>query len=296
MSSIDGNLEVLQVVAEQQFGLTLEQLNERVIPVSGDQLTVVRIASGQQLRVQDQKEYRMEWARTVPGLLHTRMAMIHMIYLTHMGSSDGRDPASLWKFVKMLGRTEISAKCPNLNAAHDLLTQASDAHIFAALIEWCGVADFNSQVSEIVASGRWRTQVEEMVADWLQLNTVDVLRRKATSEAIQRLHETQNVTSQIRSAVRRKKLTKSDIESETLNHRDIVFDTTILFLIHSLIYIDFHDAIRIGDSGQVEKSLNIATVMFQGSGSSKSNYRNLTLDLKASRVKEWTPEMHELWL
>jgi len=27
-SSIDGNLEVLQVVAEQQFGLTLEQLNK----------------------------------------------------------------------------------------------------------------------------------------------------------------------------------------------------------------------------------------------------------------------------
>jgi len=48
-SSIDGNLEVLQVIAEQQFGLTLEQLNERVIPVSGDQLTVVRIASNQQL-------------------------------------------------------------------------------------------------------------------------------------------------------------------------------------------------------------------------------------------------------
>jgi len=195
----------------------------------------------------------------------------------------------------MLGHTEISAKCPNLYAAHDLLTQASDTHIFAALIEWCGVADFNS-LSEIVASGRWHTQVEEMVADWLQLNTGDDLGKKATLEVIQRLHVTQNVTSQTLSAVWWKKLTKSDVESKNLNHRDIVFENAILFLIHSLIYIDFHDATRIGDSGRVEKSLNIATVMFQGSGSSKSNYHNLTLDLKASRVKEWTPEMHELSL
>jgi hypothetical protein len=77
------------------------------------------------------------------------MAMIHMIYLAHMGSSDGRDPASLWKFVKMLGRTEITAKCPNLNAAHDLLSQASEAFVLAALVE--------------------------MVADRLQLKFVDGL-------------------------------------------------------------------------------------------------------------------------
>ena len=212
-----------------------------------------------------------------------------------MGSSDGCYPASLWTFVKMLGCTEISAKCLNLNAVHDLLTQALDAHIFAALIEWYGVADFNS-LSEIVASGQWPTQVEEMVTDWLQLKTVDDHRNKATSEAIQRLHETQNITSQIRSAVRWKKSTKSKIESEILSHRDIVFKNAILFLIHSLIYINFHDAIRIGDSGLVKKNLDIVTVMFQGSGSSKSNYRNLMLDLKASSVKEWTPEIHELWL
>jgi len=31
------------MVAEKQFGLTFEQLNDQVIPVSGDQLTVVRI-------------------------------------------------------------------------------------------------------------------------------------------------------------------------------------------------------------------------------------------------------------
>jgi len=216
-----------------------------------------------------------------------------MIYLAHMGRLDGRDPASLWKFVKMLGRTEITAKCPNLNTAHDLLTQASEAHVLAALIERCGVTDLNS-LSEIIASGQRRTQVEEMGADWLQLKFVDSLRDTATSKAEWSLHESQHAA--LGDGVRRKKPTKSDLASETLRHRDIVFENAILFLVHSLIYIDFHDAIRVGDSGRVEKNLDIRTIMFQGSGSSKSNYRNLTLDFKASRVKEWTTEMHELWL
>jgi hypothetical protein len=223
-SSIEGNLEVLRAVAEEQFGLTLEQLNDRVIPVSGDQLTVVRITSAQQLRVRDVKEYRMEWAQTVPGLLHTRMAMIHMIYLAHMGRPDGRDPASLWKFVKMLGRTEITAKCPNLNAAHDLLTQASEAHVLAALVERCGITDLNS-LGEIIASGKWRTQVEEMVVDWLQLKFVDSLRDAATSKAVQSLHERQHAA--LGDGVRRKKPTKNDLASATLHHRDIVFENAI---------------------------------------------------------------------
>ena len=133
----------------------------------------------------------MEWARTVPGLLHTRMAMIHMIYLAHMERPDGRDPASLWKFVKMLGCTEITAKCPNLNAAHDLLTQASEAHVLAALIERCGLTDLNS-LSEIIASGKWYSQVEEMVEDWLQLKFVDSLRDTAASKAVESFYKRQH--------------------------------------------------------------------------------------------------------
>ena len=157
----------------------------------------------------------MKWARTFPGLLHTRIAMIHMIYLAHLGNSDGRDPASLWKFVKMLGHTEITAKCPNLNAAHDLLTQASKAHVLAALIAWCGVTDLNL-LRDTVTSGRWHTLVEEMVTDWLHLNFVDGLRSKAASEAIRSLQDQHDVTPGAR--VRHKKPTKSSIESETLRH------------------------------------------------------------------------------
>ena len=46
-------------------------------------------------------------------------------------------------------------------------------------------------------------------------------------------------------------VTTSELESETLRHRNIGFDfeSEIVFLIHLLIYIDFDEAIRVRDSG-----------------------------------------------
>jgi hypothetical protein len=56
--TIDGNLAVLESLATDQLGMTLEELAEdRMIPVSGDQMTVVSVTSGQFLRIRDFKEH-----------------------------------------------------------------------------------------------------------------------------------------------------------------------------------------------------------------------------------------------
>jgi hypothetical protein len=60
-------------------------------------------------------------------------------------------------------------------------------------------------------------------------------------------------------------------------------------------YTDYHDALRSGDTGRLEHSSDILCVMFQGLSKLK-NYRALSLEFKACRVKEWTDEMRELWL
>jgi hypothetical protein len=198
-STIDGNLAVLESLATDQLGMTLEELAEgRMIPVSGDQMTVARVQSGQFLRIRDFKEHRMLWAKTLAGMLHTRMALIHAIYLSHPGKPDGRDPASLSKFVKLLGRTKIKEKCPNLNASHELLIQVCEGlrevprfesnelpiqvcegHVLAALIERTGADGFEGLRGKI-ASGAWREAVDGMVDDdWLRLNYVDRLRGDA---------------------------------------------------------------------------------------------------------------------
>lgn len=92
------------------------QLMKSVIPASEDQMTVMRVNTTKEYRKRDVEDLRFRCAKTVPGFLHMKMAAIHMIYIYHDGRSDGKDPGSLTKFIKLLGRTRVSAKCPDLNA------------------------------------------------------------------------------------------------------------------------------------------------------------------------------------
>jgi stress-induced morphogen len=293
-STIDGNLAVLESLANDHLGLTLEELAEgRMISVSGDQMTVARITSGQFLRVRDFKEHRMVWAKTLAGMLHTRMALIHAIYLSHPGRADGRDPASLSKFVKLLGRTKIKEKCPNLNASHELLTQVCEGHVLAALIARTGADGFEGLRAKI-ASGEWREALNSMVDDdWLRLNYVDRLRGDARQAAEAATADTEPVAGEsLKQTQARIKKATTDAEMEK---RDVVFENALLFMLQALIYTDYHTSLRSGDSGRLERSSDMLCVMFQGLSKLK-NYRQISLDFKACREKEWTKEMRELWL
>jgi hypothetical protein len=292
-STIDGNLAVLESLATDQLGMTLEELAEgRMIPVSGDQMTVARVQSGQFLRIRDFKEHRMLWAKTLAGMLHTRMALIHAIYLSHPGKPDGRDPASLSKFVKLLGRTKIKEKCPNLNASHELLTQVCEGHVLAALIERTGADGFEGLRGKI-ASGAWREALDSMDDDWLRLNYVDRLRGDARQAAEAATADTEPVAGE--SVKQTQARVKKATTSAEMEKRDVVFENALLFMLQGLIYTDYHTAIRCGDSGRLERSSDMLCVMFQGLSKLK-NYRQLSLDFKACREKEWTKEMRELWL
>jgi hypothetical protein len=70
LKMVKGNLEVLENVAVKKLGLSLEELLDRIIPLSGDQLTVVRIDTGQNLRIRDVKTQRFKWVHTLNGFLH----------------------------------------------------------------------------------------------------------------------------------------------------------------------------------------------------------------------------------
>jgi hypothetical protein len=294
-STIDGNLAVLEALATGQLGLALDELAEnRTIPVSGDQMTVARIISGQFLRTRDLQEHRMLWAKTLSGMLHTRMAIIHAIYLSHTGRPDGRDPASLSKFVKLLGRTKIREGCPNLNASHDLLIQVSEGHVLAALIERTQSGTLEGLRAK-VASGQWKAAVESMVDDWLQLEFVDKLRADARNDARREALASDGAPLPGEKAKQTESRMKKAMAEAEMGKRDICFENAVLLMVQALLYTDYHDALRSGDTGRLEHSSDILCVMFQGLSKLK-NYRALSLDFKACRVKEWTAEMRELWL
>jgi len=60
------------------------------------------------------------------------------------------------------------------------------------------------------------------------------------------------------------------IAERCVQSRDIVCENALIMLQQMLVYKDFHDAMRGGHSGRMEKDLEIAMVMFAGCG--KSNY------------------------
>jgi hypothetical protein len=294
--TIDGNLSVLETLATEQLGLTLEELaDRRLIPISGDQMTVARIVSGQFLRIRDFPEHRMLWAKTLSGMLHTRMALIHAIDLSHPGRPDGRDPASLFRFVKLLGRTKIKEGCPDLNASHELLQQVGAGHVLAALIERTGAGTLDGLRAK-VASGEWKRAVDSIVDDdWLRLDFVDRPREDASDEAhieVATSDEPPMAGETKKQAETRQKNARKEAE---FGKRDIVFENAILLMQQALLYEDYYDAMRCGDTGRLERSSDMLCVMFQGVTKLK-NYRHLSLDFKASRAKEWTEEMRELWL
>ncbi|KAF8462290.1 hypothetical protein BDZ91DRAFT_828583 [Kalaharituber pfeilii] len=78
------------------------------------------------------------------------------------------------------------------------------------------------------------------------------------------------------------------------NSRDLAYENFILFLQHSTMYVDFYSAVRKGDSGRVERSLDLHSVFFHGTG--RWNYAKELLDLQIDRRLLWTNEMRGYWL
>jgi hypothetical protein len=128
-----------------------------------------------------------------------------------------------------------------------------------------------------------------------QLDFVDRMREDARSEA-ERATTTSDEGPILGETVKQSQSRiKKATEKGEAERRDVVFENALLLMLQGLLYSDYHDALRSGDSGRLEKSSDIVCMMFQGLKCRK-NYRYLTLDFKACREKEWTPEMRELWL
>lgn len=103
-STVDGNAAILETLV-QSLDLPLETLQGTTIPISGDQMTLGRIRSVQQLRIRDKPEHRATFAAPWMGFLHYGFATIDTIKRCDAGASEGGDPGSLSTFVHLLGRT-----------------------------------------------------------------------------------------------------------------------------------------------------------------------------------------------
>lgn len=77
------------------------------------------------------------------------------------------------------------------------------------------------------------------------------------------------------------------------DERDRVYENAMLFLQHGLVYRDFCDATRYGDSGRVKNCLTFFMLWFQGS--KYGNYAGELLHLVACLNHVWSADMRESW-
>ena len=240
------------------------------------------------------------------------MAVCNMTFLTHMGTPE--EPASLSRYVKMLSRTNIKEKNPDLNASHALLEQVGTAHILALMTQQlAGVTD-NGGLASVVADGSYVGLVDRLVDEFLPLGKVNQIREDATEAGRARYKPPENpprriqtpastqgeartqMERQLREELKAQEAAeKKREEAELYKDRDFVNEDALLFIRDFLIYWDGYSGLRSGDSGRFEKHLEMVGAMFQGTPRLK-NYRNAMMDFNATRSIEWTKEMRELWM
>jgi hypothetical protein len=279
-TTIDGTARILEAIA-RDVDVELGELVNRHVDINGDNLTNRNIRALQDLRVRDDTAHRMEFASVKPGLLHVLMAVVDCAFRCHMGRPDGRDPGSLARFISVLGRTRVGPKVQDFNACLRFLHQMLEGYILAALIQACDRRSRGSNGREIksvadmktwVCHNDWRKLVFDVTSEFMVLRSVPYQRWQASQHA-QQAYDEKRETIMAKPKGRR---TKADNElkskkgeakfvaAETLKHRDIVYENSLLLMQDLMILRDLHGAARSGQTGRVSKDLEILTIIFAG--------------------------------
>lgn len=267
---IDEITEVLRLVM-QELGYTREQLKNRTMPFSGDYLTVrnirfqplgFSIANISRIAIARQMESiprdHLDHFEPMAGMFHLQMAVLNLLFHVHMG--DSSDESSLAKWFITLKRdsnifgTGKRRTIKDFRACNQLFNHVLDAHVLAIVATKLEVYSC-AELCKALEQRNWQTEFKKTDAPVLDLNYIEGLRSS--------------------------------------DERDRVYENAILFLQHGLIYRDFSDAIRHGDSGRIKNCLTFFMLWFQGS--KFSNYAGELLHLAASLNHLWSRDMRESW-
>lgn len=298
-STIDGNAAILEELV-RETGLDLTDIQGTTIPISGDQMTLSRIRGVQELRIRDKPEHRATYVSPWMGFLHYGFAAIDVVKRCNLGQQGGGDPGSIQTLVQLLGRTGILEAKPNFNATHRLIEEMCDTYILSAFMEIAQVESL-SALNEKLASENWIPFVDEVCNEYYPLSKVDVLRTRATDIATM-LYESQiepirNLRANQRTLAQQNLLKGRNRESILTAHadreRDILYENSLLFMQQSLLYRDYFAAMRSGDTGRLEKSMEFFLILFEGAG--KSNYSRELMEQQVDRKVLWTPYMRAIW-
>jgi hypothetical protein len=214
-------------------------------------------------QIESTPEFHLNYIEPVAGLFHLQMTVLTMLFRAHNGQDD--DVNSLNRWMKHLQR-DSNMWDPQRNrvkdhrAAQQLFDVVLDAHILAAA----------ATVLEAKNCEELCKQLE--VTDW--------------HEAIVKV---QKRYSDVRLVTKLRKKAKIDTNGKS----DILYENAILFLQQGLVYRDFVNAMRTGDSGRIKHCLTLFMVWLQGT--TLNNYALESLHLCFCLKVAWSKELREFW-
>ena len=299
-STIDGNAAVLEELI-REIGLPLEDILGTAIAVSGDQMTLSRIRSVQELRIRDEPEHRASYVSPWMGFLHYGFAAVDVVKRCNRGQYGGGDPGSIETLVQLLGRTGILDARPNFNATHRLIEEMCDSYILSAFMEITRTQSLSALNRVLAESKNWVSFVDEVYDEYYPLGKVDFLRSRAKESAMakytSRIQEIRSLPSAQRTQAQQDLLKARGRETYIAAHadreRDLLYENALLFMQQSILYRDYFTAMRKGDAGRLEKSMEFFLVLFEGAG--KSNYARELMEQQVDRKAVWKPFMREIW-
>ena len=260
--SLSGNIEVLTEIGAM---LGLKELKDRIIMWNGDLFTTAMQNSAKQMRSRDLPEQRLQHVDPWPGYLHAQFAMVSGISSLHMGDTKAWEPFSLMVFVTLLGRTKLIGPKPSYHALHNFIECIRNACILAGAmieLECTTMAGLRKKLEDCDLD--LNDLVRKLATKLMDLNAVGSERAKSSDLAWRGFLEGRCPLPRSLSK-REKKDKKLEFIQEVGDvSRDLIFENMRLFVHHASIYLAFYEHCRWGDTGGLEKNLNLQTMFFYG--------------------------------
>ena len=195
------------------------------------------------------------------------MKFQQLLTQTYWGRADGKDPGSLKRFANVVRNSRVKKEAKDFRATTSFLANVRDAHLLASLFRQAGVTS-------------WQ-QYTRYVAKFVAKKDFDFIKHfeRHVDQVVSPMFDTELITS------------RRDVDDEL---RDYPREAAVLLTRDLLFIRDYEDAVKSGDSGRLEKVVEIWSVEYQPT--KKSNYQRELIHLVACLKKIWTPVMRKHWL
>lgn len=260
--SLSGNIDVMMEIGSM-LGLQSSDMVDRMVMWNGDLFTTAMQNSAKQMRSRDLPEHRLQHVEPWPAYLHAQFAMVSGISALHMGDSKAWEPFSLMLFVTLLGRTKLVGPKPSYHALHNFIKCIRNACVLAGAMVELGCTTM-SGLRKKLEDCDLDELVRKLATKLMDLNAVGEERASASDAAWRGFLEEQCPLARSLSK-KEKRMKKAEFVHQAGDpSRDLVFENMRLFVNHASIYLAFYEHCRWGDTGGLEKNLNLQMMFFYG--------------------------------